>query len=75
VVPSKQVVPLEQIDLPITFDDHSNFWTETLTFEVVDFVGSCYAKFMVVQNYTYLKLNMLGPYGVITMGTTFQHAY
>ena len=25
--------------------------------------------------HTYLKLKMLGPRGVITVGTTFQHAY
>ena len=30
---------------------------------------------MVVPNYTYLKLKMPGPFGVITIGTTFQHAY
>ena len=35
----------------------------------------CYAKFMAVPNYTYLKLKMLGPYGVITVGTSFQRAY
>jgi hypothetical protein len=32
-------------------------------------------KFMVVPNYTYLKLKMSGPRGVITIGTSFQHAY
>ena len=56
---------------------------EVLTFEVVDFPGSyhailgrpCYAKFMVIPNYTYLKLKMPGPNGVITMGSTFSHAY
>ena len=32
---------------------------------------SCYAKFMAIPNYTYLKLKMLGPYGVITIGTSF----
>ena len=26
-------------------------------------------------NYTYLKLRMLGPNGVITVGSTFSHAY
>ena len=26
-------------------------------------------------NYTYLKLKMPGPNGVITMGSTFSHAY
>ena len=32
-------------------------------------------KFMVVPNYTYLKLKMLGPHGVITICTSFQRAY
>ena len=35
----------------------------------------CYAKFMVVPNYTYLKLKMLGPNDIITVGSTFSHAY
>jgi rhamnose utilization protein RhaD (predicted bifunctional aldolase and dehydrogenase) len=35
----------------------------------------CYAKFMVVPNYTYLKLKMLGPNGIITVGSTYRHAY
>ena len=35
----------------------------------------CYAKFVAIPNYTYLKLKMLGPRGVITIGTSFQHAY
>ena len=30
---------------------------------------------MAVPNYTYLKLKMLGPHGVITVGTSFQWAY
>jgi hypothetical protein len=35
----------------------------------------CYAKFMVVPNYTYLKLKMSGPNGVITVGPTYRHTY
>jgi hypothetical protein len=35
----------------------------------------CYAKFMVVPNYTYLKLKMPGPNRVITVGSTYRHAY
>jgi rhamnose utilization protein RhaD (predicted bifunctional aldolase and dehydrogenase) len=35
----------------------------------------CYAKFMVVPNYTYLKLKMSGPNGIITVGSTYRHAY
>ena len=65
------------------FGDRANFRSEVLTFEVVDFPGSyhailgrpCYAKFMAVPNYTYLKLKMPGPNDIITMGSTFSHAY
>ena len=35
----------------------------------------CYAKFMAVSNYTYLKLKMPGPNGVITIDSTYEHAY
>ena len=35
----------------------------------------CYAKFVAVPNYTYLKLKMPGPCGVTTVGTSFQRAY
>ena len=76
-------MPLGQIDLPVTFGDRSNYRTETLTFDVVGFPGTfhailrrpCYAKFMAIPNYTYLKLKMPGPRGVITIGTSFQRAY
>ena len=65
------------------FGDRANFHSEVLIFKVVDFLGSyhailgrpCYAKFMVIPNYTYLKLKMPGPTGVITVGSTFSHAY
>ena len=32
-------------------------------------------KFMAVPNYTYLKLKIPGPDGVVAVGTSFQHAY
>jgi hypothetical protein len=35
----------------------------------------CYAKFMVVPNYTYLKLKMPSPNGTITVGSSYCHAY
>ena len=65
------------------FGNRANFRSEVLTFEVVDFVGSyhailgrpCYAKFMAIPNYTYLKLKMLGPNGVITVSSAFSHAF
>ena len=37
--------------------------------------GPCYAKFMAIPNYTYLKMKMSGPKGVITVGSSFEHAY
>ena len=50
---------------------------------MVDFLGSyhailgrpCYAKFMAIPNYTYLKLNMPGPNDVITVSSAFLHAF
>jgi hypothetical protein len=83
IVLGKRVLPLGQLDLPVCFGTPSNFRSETLTFEVVGFRGTyhavlgrpCYAKFMVVPNYTYLKLKMLGPKGIITVGSTYRHAY
>jgi hypothetical protein len=83
IIPRKRVQPLGQLDLPFCFGTPSNFQRETLTFEVVGFQGTyhavlgrpCYAKFMVVPNYTYLKLKMSGPNGAITVGSTYRHAY
>lgn len=53
-----------------------------LIFEVVDFEGCyhailgrpCYAKFMTVPDYTYLKLKMQGPKGIITASGCFEQA-
>jgi hypothetical protein len=83
IIPEKRVQPLGQLDLPVCFRTPSNFRKETLTFEVVGFRGTyhavlgrpCYAKFMVVPNYTYLKLKMSGPNGVIAVGSTHRHPY
>jgi hypothetical protein len=35
----------------------------------------CYAKFMAVPKYTYLKMKMPGPNGVITVGSSIEHAF
>ena len=83
VVPGHHAHPLGQIDLPVCFGTHDNFRREVLTFDVVGFPGTyhailgrpCYAKFMAIPNYTYLKLKMPGPNGIITVSTTSQHAY
>jgi hypothetical protein len=83
VVPGRRAEPVRQIDLPIYFGTSSNFRKETLIFKVVRFHGTyhailgrpCYAKFMVVPNYTYLKLKMPGSKGVITVRPSYEHAY
>jgi hypothetical protein len=83
IVSGKCVLPLGQLYLPVCFGTASNFRKETLTFEVVGFRGTyhavlgrpCYAKFMAVPNYTYLKLKMSSPKGIITIGSTYRHAY
>ncbi|XP_066351140.1 uncharacterized protein [Miscanthus floridulus] len=83
IVPGKRTRPLGCIDLLVCFGTPSNYRKEVLTFEVVGFKGtyhavlgqSCYAKFMAVPNYTHLKLKMPGPNGVITIESTYEHAY
>jgi hypothetical protein len=83
VAPGKRIQPLGQIDLPVWFGTAKNFRKETLTFEVVGFKGAyhailgrpCYAKFMAVPNYTYLKMKMPGPNGIITVGSSIEHAF
>jgi hypothetical protein len=75
VVPGKRAESVGWVDLPVCFGTPANFRKETLTFEVVRFYGTyhailgcpCYVRFMAVPNYTYLKLKMLGPNGVITV--------
>jgi hypothetical protein len=83
VAPGKRVQPLGQIDLPIWFGTPDNYHKETLSFEVVGFRGAYhailwrpyYAKFMVVPNYTYLKMKMPGPNGFITVCSSIGHAF
>jgi hypothetical protein len=83
VTPGKRVQPFGQIDLPVWFGMPDNFRKETLTFKVVGFRGvyhtilrrPCYATLMAVPNYTYLKTKMLGPKGIITVGSSIEHAF
>ena len=83
VVLGKKALPVGRIDLPVYFGTAANFRKETLTFEVVGFRGTYhaiigrqgYAKFMAIPNYTYLKLKMPRPKGVITVSSSYEHAY
>jgi hypothetical protein len=75
VIPRLQAVPLGQVNLPIMFGGQANFFMEMLTFEIADFPSAyhaiqgrpCYAKFMAIPSYTYLKLKMPSPRRVITI--------
>jgi hypothetical protein len=75
VVQGKQSIPLGQINFPVTFGDASNYCTEMLSFEVIDFSGPyhvilgqpCYVKFMVIPIYAYLKHKIPRPVGIITV--------
>ena len=80
IVLGKEVVPLGHIWLSITFGQPDNFYKEPLTFKVIDFPGvyhallgqPCFARFMVIPNYTYLKLKMPSLRGVITIEGSFE---
>jgi hypothetical protein len=81
---ARQACPAPRADRPAGLVRHcEEFRKETLTFEVVGFKGAyhailgrpCYAKFMAVPNYTYLKMKMPGPNGVITVGSSIEHAF
>ena len=75
IVPGKSAHPLGRIHLEVAFGSTSNFRSEILPFEVVDFKSPyhalfgrpAYAKFMARPCYVYLKLKMSGPYGIITV--------
>jgi hypothetical protein len=82
-MPGKRAELVGRVDLPVCFVTPANFRKETLTFEVIGFHGTyhailgcpCYARFMAIPNYTYLRLKIPGPNGVITVGPSYEHAY
>ncbi|XP_066385221.1 uncharacterized protein [Miscanthus floridulus] len=61
VILGAQSYPLGQINLLVAFGKRANFCSEVLTFEIL--------------NYTYLKLKIPGPNGVITISSAFSHAF
>ena len=83
ILPGMKAYPLSNLDLSVTFGSRTNYRTETLSFEVVDFKGTynailgrpAYAKIMAVPNYAYLKLKLPGLNGVITVNDSFEQAY
>jgi hypothetical protein len=43
VIPGLQVIPIGQVNLPVTFGGRANFCTETLTFKIADFPDAYHA--------------------------------
>jgi hypothetical protein len=80
VVLGKKSVPLGWVTLLITFGDASDYRTDMITFEVVDFFGPyhvilgwpCYVKFMAIPSYAYLKPKIPRPAGIITVEAKMQ---
>ncbi|XP_066374560.1 uncharacterized protein [Miscanthus floridulus] len=84
IVLGREAIPLRRIQLNVTFGQPDNFRKEPPTFEVVNFPSvyhvllsqPCFAKFMAIPNYTYLKVKMPrpSPKGVITVKGSFEQA-
>lgn len=83
VIPGQKAEPLGQITLEVIFGALPNYQRELLCFEVVPFqegydaiLGrTALAEFMAIPCYTYMKLKMSGPYGVITINSDPQRAH
>ena len=75
IVPGLSCSPIGRIRLDVLFGDSSHFRREPIWFKVVD-LSSAYhallgrpalAKFMAVPHYTYLKMKLSVPKGLITI--------
>ncbi|XP_051190604.1 uncharacterized protein [Lolium perenne] len=75
IVPGRKAFPIGKITLPVTFGMLSNYRTERISFEVVNFRSPyhcilgrhTFAKFMTMPHYAYNMMKMPGPRGVITV--------
>jgi hypothetical protein len=75
IMPGLSCSPMGRIQLDVLFGEKGNNHRETIWFKVVDLSSPYHmllgrpalAKFMVVPHYTYLKIKLPGPRGVITI--------
>ncbi|XP_066391652.1 uncharacterized protein [Miscanthus floridulus] len=67
-------IVLGQRVMPLCMIDHSMKFSDTGPYSTI-FGRPCYAKFMAVPNYAYLKLKMHNPRSVIMVSGNFQNAY
>ena len=74
-MPGRKAYPIGKVTLSVTFGSHSNFRTEKIQFELVNFNNPyhcvlgrhAFSKFMAVPHYTYNPMKIHGPYGIITV--------
>jgi hypothetical protein len=80
IVPGHLCAPMGRVQLEVLFGKKGNSRHEPIWFEVVD-ISSPYhallgrlalAKFMAVPHYSYLKMKLPGPRGVITVSRCFK---
>jgi hypothetical protein len=80
IVPGHSCTPMGKIQLEVLFGEKDNHRREPIWFEVVDLNSPCHAllgrpalaKFMAVPHYTYLKMKLPGPRGVITVSGCYK---
>jgi hypothetical protein len=80
IVPGHSCTPMGRVQLEVLFGEKGNSRREPIWFEVVDISSpyhallgrSALAKFMAVPHYTYLKMKLPGPKGVITVSGCFK---
>jgi hypothetical protein len=80
IVPMHSCTPLGMVQLEVLFGEKGNSRSEPIWFEVVN-ISSPYhdllgrpalSKFMAVLHYTYLKMKLPGPKGMITVMGSFK---
>src|ERR1041384_7273649 len=79
VLPGEAATAIGTIHLDVIFGSKRNFAEQALEFEVLDWQSQyhtilgrpVFAQFMAIPHYTYLKLKMLGPAGIITVKGSF----
>src|SRR4051812_48687486 len=79
VVLGEAATSLGVIELEVVFGNRRNFARQTLEFKVLDWQSQyhailgrpAFAQFMAVPHYAYLKLQMSGSTGVITVNENF----
>ena len=82
VIPGVEANCIGSVTLEVVFGSPDNFQSEELIFDIVPFRSgyhallgrTAFAKFNAVPHYTYLKLKMSGPRGVITVNGNTKHS-